>query len=49
MKLFLKMAHRIPELLAHAAVGDLWAIGMLAAMGVAAIGTAVKNAKQPTD
>lgn len=45
MKLFLKMGHRVPELLARAAVGDVWAIVILTAMGISAIGVAVKNSK----
>ena len=43
MKLFLKMGHRIPELLARAAMGDLWAIAVLTAMGISAINYAIKD------
>jgi len=43
MKLFLKMGHRIPELIARAAMGDFWAIAVLAAMGISAVSYAIKN------
>ena len=32
MKLFLKMGHRIPELIARAAMGDFWAIAVLGSL-----------------
>lgn len=43
MKLILKMGHRVPELLARAAVGDVWAIAVLAAMGISVLGAALNN------
>lgn len=46
MKLILKLGHRIPELLARAAAGDVWAIGILATMGIAAVYHTVKEAKE---
>lgn len=46
MKLILKMGHRIPELLARAVAGDVWAIGILAAMGIATVHHAVKGANK---
>ena len=44
MKLFLKMGYRTPELIARAAMGDLWAVAVLAAMGISAVSYAIKNA-----
>jgi len=40
-----KYAWRIPELLARAAVGDVTAIALLAAMGIAAAAVCIKNNK----
>ncbi len=45
MKLILKMGHRIPELLGRAVAGDIWAMGILTAMGISAIGMALKDTK----
>lgn len=42
-KLILKFAHRIPELMARALAGDVTAIAILAAMGIAAVATELKN------
>lgn len=39
----MKIAHRIPELLARAAAGDPVAIALLAAMGISAIHSALKD------
>lgn len=46
MKLICKMGHRVPELMARAAAGDVGALVILVAMGISAIGAAVKSAKQ---
>ncbi len=47
MSFLLRMGYRIPELLARAAVGDVTAIVLLAAMGIAAAGTMIKNSGDP--
>ena len=43
IKLVVKLGPRIPELLTRAALGDPTAIAMLAALGAAGIGTAIKE------
>ncbi len=45
MKLAVKMAPRIPELLARAALGDPTAIAALAALGIAAAGAGLESLK----
>lgn len=45
MKLAAKLAPRIPELLARAALGDPAAIALLAAAGVAAVGAGIQSMK----
>ncbi len=47
MKLIVKMGNRIPELLVRAATGDLWAIGILALMGISVIRSMAKDAERP--
>ncbi len=45
MKLIMKMGDRIPELLVRAAARDMWAIGILALMGISVIQSIAQNSE----
>ena len=42
-KLILKYGHRIPELIARALAGDVFAIAILAAMGISAAAVCLED------